>query len=376
MHVLFFKPLRVVLPVLLAACAHASAPPSAALSLYPIHIHTRSFLHEKFTIEHSRAELISDSTRWEGRDDLAPAERDYAYGTHSILDKELLQLNQDADASATLTTIRIWTRTLSDGREEVVMPPGTRISARVTPGDSKCRYTVNDKPASSKAATELALIAKLILPDHKEPSDAIFGSDRPRRIGETWPINASAYAKFARQRLGRSIRPADIKGTMTFSGVETINGIACLRLVEKLTLQNYLPARKSTPTSAPSTRHSAPAASTTASSTQRGGTSLPTVPSSARDDPTFIPGTDVIHATRWIPVDGCGEPQRFSFSSEIRYTVAGAVHKHRYIQDVTIRYASEARITSFSHPTTMPASTVPAESTSQPGPPKKHSRDQ
>ena len=353
-------PLAVPIALLLLPLPALRGAPPTEQPTYPIHIHTRSTVGERFRIERSTAIVRSSSTDWDGADDQTPVEREAASGYHTVLDKEMLAVDAEDDAAAEKTIVRSWTRTRVDGKEEQVMPPGTEVVARApAAGSDEPEYTLNGRPAPQDKRAQLDLIAHVSGPDQKWHEQEMYGSSEPRKVGESWPVNAAAVAANLRRHDGQQVTDADVSGTVTLTGVETINDIPCLRLEGEDTVRNYRPSAgrrtaattrpgaRSTPATRPTTTAAAAAAATTASRSDE---------SAADDRFTVTPGTRVQQFTWWVPVDGEGEHQRSSFRTEERYAVSGAVQGRSFVDHVTIEYDSEYRLLSFiPGPTSRPA---------------------
>lgn len=71
-------------------------------------------------------------------------------------------------------------------------------------------------------------------------TEEIFGTDKPRKIGESWDINPEYFAGLLRtQNLG--ITSLDIQGRTTLEQVVKVGGIDCLELASKVYLKKFMP---------------------------------------------------------------------------------------------------------------------------------------
>lgn len=68
--------------------------------------------------------------------------------------------------------------------------------------------------------------------------DAIFGSDEPRRVGETWPIDTAAAATDLNKIPSLRLREEDLGGATALRAVETIDGVPCLIVEAEIHAQN------------------------------------------------------------------------------------------------------------------------------------------
>jgi len=59
-----------------------------------------------------------------------------------------------------------------------------------------------------------------------------YGSDKPRRVGESWPVNSELLAEITTNALGQKgvVKKEGIAGRVTLAGLKTVEGIECLEL--------------------------------------------------------------------------------------------------------------------------------------------------
>lgn len=98
--------------------------------------------------------------------------------------------------------------------------PGTVIVAENLEG--KTVFTTGGMPLDQAAGAALDVIVSTHQPG--EPSDnAVFGTDKPQKVGDTWMVDADAAARGS-AKSGLPVDKNDIKGEVKLSGVEKVNG--------------------------------------------------------------------------------------------------------------------------------------------------------
>jgi hypothetical protein len=117
--------------------------------------------------------------------------------------------------------------TLKDQREVEVLAAGTKVVARAGKGGTQ--YAVNGIPADDSVRESLRRMIALSTSTEAHPWDNLHGTNTPKRVGETWPINAQAAVKTSKQR-GYVIKPEDMSGQTELLAVEQSDGEACLRI--------------------------------------------------------------------------------------------------------------------------------------------------
>jgi len=84
---------------------------------------------------------------------------------------------------------------------------------------------------------EKALGPVITVKTSKNTADDAFGSKTPRRVGETWPVNANSIARGLGERLG--LAAESIKGQVKLVGVADVDGVACLHITGGMTCDRF-----------------------------------------------------------------------------------------------------------------------------------------
>ena len=118
---------------------------------------------------------------------------------------------------------------------------------------------------------EMALRGVITMPNLKEVSlDDAFGTTKPQKVGDSWPVNPEALAKWVAVE-GVQIDSQRVSGNVKLKGVEVVGGVQCLVVQGRAVVQQWLMDSKELP---PGMRAE--------------------------------PGTDEIKFTRAIPMSGAG----------------------------------------------------------------------
>jgi hypothetical protein len=77
--------------------------------------------------------------------------------------------------------------------DKEVFPAGTVITADKS--GAKTAYTVDDKPVADADKSVLDALLDVSSPDKTASDDEIFGTDKPQKVGDSWPVNKELLAK-------------------------------------------------------------------------------------------------------------------------------------------------------------------------------------
>ncbi|MCP3905997.1 MAG: hypothetical protein GY715_20425 [Planctomycetes bacterium] len=131
-----------------------------------------------------------------------------------------------------------------DGNTTKIAAPGTTIVAREDKG-SQTVFEIDGRPVGKDARKALKMVAGL--DNEQMTDDEMLGTERPRVIGESWPVNRAMMARKFQQQSANPISPDDIAGATTLAGVTTQNGYPCLVLHSSITSENAVPGLNSVP---------------------------------------------------------------------------------------------------------------------------------
>jgi hypothetical protein len=225
--------------VLLTAFARASEP------TYVIHFDEADHRGDRATFERSSATVIHTSTKFDDQDE--PRESETTIGMQLRGDWEVLNADPAAASStAESMIVRSWTRKVqTNGKvitDKEVLPPGTKVIARLSGDETKYTVRNDDADEESEPPTAVESILPGVLALHNprgRTRDAeMFGGTRPRKVGESWPVDAQAAAKvYSQNQL--EMEPKDITGTVKLLGVQTYNGRECLHVAVDMEVANF-----------------------------------------------------------------------------------------------------------------------------------------
>jgi hypothetical protein len=178
---------------------------------------------DKAALEYVYALLDTSTTTWQGRD---PQTKEQELGAHLICDIEIKDVDDRGQVLAEELTVRKCTSL--KGKDEVeLLPEGTKLIARVK--DKSTLFLVNGSPASDNVRQALGCLLWLYRSKDAPSIDAQYGTTSPRKIGESWPIDAKLTCADLASN-DAQVDPDDVSGTVTTKSLEKVNGQDCVRV--------------------------------------------------------------------------------------------------------------------------------------------------
>jgi len=112
---------------------------------------------------------------------------------------------------------------------------GTMMTAENIGG--KTEVSAPGKQFDPQTAEALGRILQTHKPGEPSEDDAIFGTDKPRKVGDSWPVNSDAAAQsFSKQ--GLPVTKDQIKGTVKLVDVKTVEGKQYLHVEAEFNIDN------------------------------------------------------------------------------------------------------------------------------------------
>lgn len=121
-----------------------------------------------------------------------------------------------------------------DGEDKVLLQPGTVLLAGVE--DSEEVFEINGQRVSDEIADVLDLI--ISLSTNETTDDDVFGSEKRRKVGESWEVNREAMAADLNED-DMAVKPENISGTATLVEVVEYEGKQCLKLQSDLFVEGF-----------------------------------------------------------------------------------------------------------------------------------------
>jgi hypothetical protein len=143
----------------------------------------------------------------------------------------------DGKGNATGLTVTIGKA--EDDKGKILIDPGKVILVKRSSTES----TFSTKDGSVLSNDAKQSLAMVFSPISAFTQDDTFGSATPRKVGETWPVNAQGAAKEASAG-GATLEPKDISGNVTIKALEDAPGGKALRIHGSL---EATPAKGSAP---------------------------------------------------------------------------------------------------------------------------------
>lgn len=78
------------------------------------------------------------------------------------------------------------------------------------------------------------------LPTTRETDDELVGTDKPQRIGDSWPVHSEVIADSL--GIGATLKKEDVTGQTKLAGLAKVGGIECLDVRTEMKIKNFAPA--------------------------------------------------------------------------------------------------------------------------------------
>jgi hypothetical protein len=220
------KPSRFLLAVTLCAAS------SVIAQEYKIQMQRPAKEGQQFELSCRFQETRRDSATFSGRS--SPEHK-----TNFVAELDALIHVLETDAKGRITkascTISNCVR-VEDQQKRELLPRQAVVLASVGTGSSK--FLVNGKTVDPETQKILTIGMEPITGDASTAE--IFGTDRPKKIGESWNINPEHLASVLKtQQLG--ITRSDIEGRTTLEQLVKVKGVDCLELAAKVYLKKFTP---------------------------------------------------------------------------------------------------------------------------------------
>jgi hypothetical protein len=125
---------------------------------------------------------------------------------------------------------------VSGKTKKELFPIGTVVTGWLEGQEEQ--FTVQDKPVEKDTRRAFALVAGI----GKEQllSDDVIGTEKPRRVGESWSINLEpTVALLDKMKMGTGQQ--EVQGKATLEQIVVVDGLECLELTAKIYLKKVSP---------------------------------------------------------------------------------------------------------------------------------------
>jgi hypothetical protein len=220
------KPSRFLLAIALCATS------SVIAQEYKIQMQRTAKEGQQFELSCRLQETRRDSATFSGRS--SPEQK-----TNFVAELDALIKVLETDSKGRITkascTISNCVR-VEDQQKRELLPRQAVVLASAGTGNSQ--FLVNGKPLDPETQKVVAIGMQLSAEDPF--TEDIFGTDRPKKIGESWDINPEYLAGVLKpQKLG--ITKRNIEGRTTLEQLVKVKGVDCLELASKVYLKNFMP---------------------------------------------------------------------------------------------------------------------------------------
>ncbi len=128
---------------------------------------------------------------------------------------------------------------IEDGKEVELLAPGKVVIAE-TKGQETDLQLKDPTDMLSEEAKKILDVSDLLSTHTGElaDDDAIFGSSRPRKVGDSWDMNTELAARYFGRTLG-AVKKEHFKGKMKLVGVTKVRGTECLEIHGVVTVSPF-----------------------------------------------------------------------------------------------------------------------------------------
>lgn len=163
--------------------------------------------------------------------------------------REVLKVDANGQATQISFTIESCRKNAGGANEEVADKGVVAIVTHQAGGNKKVEAK---DPSVTLSADAREVLDKAINFSADGDEDKAFGSAKPRRVGESWPVNSKYIADMLHKKMseanpeaakmaGQVIKEEDIVGMVTLKGVSRVAGHECLDLAVKMTFKKFSP---------------------------------------------------------------------------------------------------------------------------------------
>jgi hypothetical protein len=157
--------------------------------------------------------------------------------------EQILAVNAQGEPIRASYTVNEYSERIGKRSGPAVLQPGRVLT--VETGKFKSKLTLDE--GSLTLLDELLLRRIVPMPSLKSVTlDDCFGSAAPRKVGESWPVSADAFAQWASQE-GAKLTPKDVSGTVRLKAIKSVDGVPHLLVTGRVLMQRYAPDPREMP---------------------------------------------------------------------------------------------------------------------------------
>ncbi|HET6250556.1 MAG TPA: hypothetical protein VFE47_22910 [Tepidisphaeraceae bacterium] len=220
--------------IALALCVISHAEPAGDRS-YPIKLDFPEKVGMKISLEARTTEKVHTVVTIPGANPVV-RDRDSAVTLQGVV--ETLAVDSKGRPIKRSCTIKDFSK--NDGTQ--ILPAGSVVIADATgkPEQGKkyvmAAYTLKDGTLTPEQVTALTLVFNAHT-YQDATDDAVYGTDKPQKVGGTWPINRDLTAA----RLPLPAKPENVTGEFTLSGITKAAGKDCLQIKGSFSCDKFQP---------------------------------------------------------------------------------------------------------------------------------------
>ena len=129
--------------------------------------------------------------------------------------------------------------TSREGKQNLtVIQPGRLVT--VEAGKWQSRIDVDQGAFTIQDELVARSVLSLTSTDHPG-DDECFGTDKPAKPGESWPVRADGLVRAYANAPGLKVKKQNVSGTIKLAGIETVDGTACMKVQGKTKIEHFFP---------------------------------------------------------------------------------------------------------------------------------------
>ena len=129
--------------------------------------------------------------------------------------------------------------TAREGRQQVaVVQPGRVVTVEATAWKPR----INVDQGAFTIQDELTMRAVVSVAGTAQASDdECFGTEKAQGPGDTWPARPDGLVRSYAAAPGLKVKKQNVSGTMKLAGIETVDGVLCMKVQGKTKIEHFFP---------------------------------------------------------------------------------------------------------------------------------------
>ena len=162
------------------------------------------------------------------------AEESYDHSARILADMKVLTVDKAGRITRMELTVRKFIGAANGKAARTIAPGSVLLASR---GKEQTQFQL--KGGSLDEAQQALLRVVVPMSQPSDPGDdAIFGTDKKKAFGQSWPVDAvKAAASLSSDKM--AVRPANVRGTVTLVAQKTVHDAPCLHIQAQTTIRGF-----------------------------------------------------------------------------------------------------------------------------------------